>query len=120
MSLKTDYLNGSTGLQQKLDDAFAAGKAYVTANLSTLSAELVDSAAQGLTKFTVTVDGVGSLNASYLRANNANNLLTKAFYAGVLAQLAIENVYNYECAVVLNVTDSVNTNVDFNFNFQTA
>ena len=120
MSLKTDFYDGSTGLNQKMDAAFAAGGAYVTTNLSTLSAALISFAAQGLTNFTVTIQGTGSVNAGYLRALNGNNLLLKAFFAGITDGLAAQSIYSYECSLVLNVSDSVNTNVDFNFNFQTA
>lgn len=120
MSLKTDYFDGATGLQQKMNDAFDAGVAYVTANLATLSAALIENAAQGKTSFTVTVTGTGSLNASYLRANNGNNLLLKAFFAGITDGLAAQDVYSYECSLALNVADNVDTKVDFKFNFQTT
>lgn len=120
MSLKTDYFDGSTGINQKMDTAFAAGSAYVTSNLAALSTALMNNAAQGLTKFTVTVTGTGSVNAAYLRGQNGNNLLLKSFLAGITDGLAAQSIYSYECSLVLNVSDSVNTNVDFNFNFQTA
>lgn len=120
MSLKTDYFDGATGLQSKLNDAFDAGVTYVGANSSTLSTQLIEAAAQGKTKFTVNVAGTGSMNAGYLRANNGNNLLLKAFFAGVKKGLADQDVYDYECSPSLNVSDSVNTSVDFNFNFQTT
>lgn len=120
MSLKTDYFDGATGLQTKLNDAFDVGAAYVTTNLSTLSAALIDAAAQGKTKFTVTINGTSSLNAGYLRANNGNNLLLKAFFAGIADGLAGQDIYGYECAPSLNVSDTVDTKVDFNFNFQTT
>lgn len=120
MSLKTDYFDGATGLQAKMNDAFDAGAAYVSANLVTLSAALIDAAAQGKTKFTVTVTGTGTLNAAYLRANKGDNLLLKAFYAGITSGLAAQDIYNYECLPVLNISDTVNTNVDLNFTFQTT
>lgn len=120
MSLKTDFFDGATGLQTKLNDAFDVGVTYVTTNLATLSAALIDAAAQGKTKFTVTVTGTGSLNAGYLRASNGNNLLLKAFFAGITSGLATQDIYGYECTLTLNVADSVDTKVDFNFNFQTT
>jgi hypothetical protein len=120
MSLKTDYFDGATGLQAKLNDAFDVGSAYVTTNLSTLSAALIDAAAQGKTKFTVSITGTGSLNAGYLRANKGDNLLLKAFFAGISAGLAGQDIYNYECIPSLNISDTVDTKVDFNFNFQTT
>lgn len=120
MSLKTDYLDGLTGMTQQMISAFTAGETYVTAAAAQLSTALISNAAQGLTSFTVTVLGTGSLNAAYLRANNGNNLLLKSFFAGIVSGLAAENIYSYECSLVLNVADSVNTNVDFKFTFQTA
>lgn len=120
MSLKTDFYDGATGLNQQMDAAFAAGGAYVTANLSTLSTALKSMAAQGLTKLTVTVTGTGTLNAGYLRANNGNNLLLKSFFAGITDGLAAQSIYSYECSLSLNVAEIINTNVDFIFNFQTA
>lgn len=120
MSLKTDYFDGATGLQEKMNDAFDAGVTYVSTNLSTISAALVSNAAQGKTKFTVNVAGTGSLNASYLRANNGDNLLLKAFLAGIQNGLAAQEVYSYECAPKLNIADSINTSVDLNFTFATT
>jgi hypothetical protein len=120
MSLKTDYFDGATGLQTKMNDAFTAGSTYVSTNASALSAALIAAAAQGNTKFTVTITGTGSLSGAWLRANNGNNLLLKAFFAGIADGLAAQDIYNYESSLSLNVSDSVNTNVDFNFNFQTT
>lgn len=118
MSLKTDYFDGATGLQQKMNDAFDEGALYVTTNLAAISAALISNAAQGKTTFTVNVAGTGALNASYLRANNGNNLLLKAFLAGITSGLAGQEVYSYECTPKLNVSDSINTSVDLNFTFQ--
>lgn len=120
MSLKTDFFDGATGLNTKMSDAYDAGEAYVAANLSTLSAALIAAAEQGKTKFTVTVTGTGTLNGGYLRGNKGDNLLLKSFFAGILGGLASEQIFNYECSLVLNITDSVATNVDFNFNFQAS
>jgi len=117
MSLKTDFFDGSTGLNQQMDLAYAAGLAYVTANAATLSTALKTNAAQGLTKFTVIVTGTGTMSAAYLRGNSGNNLLLKSFFAGITTQLATQAVYSHECTLALNVADSVNTNVNFNFNF---
>ena len=81
MSLKTDYFDGATGLQTNLNDAFDAGSAFVTTNLSQLSTALINSAAQGQTKFTVSI--TTSFNPAYLRANKGDNLLLKAYFAGI-------------------------------------
>lgn len=115
MSLKTDYFDGATGLNQKMDAAYAAGQTFVTTNLTTLSNALKNSAAQGISVFTVTI--VTSDNPAYLRGNNGNNLYLKSYLAGIQSGLASQSVYNYECITALNVTDTVNTQIDFNFTF---
>ena len=122
MTLKTDFFDGATGLQSKMNDAFDAGAAYVTAtpNLTQLSTALKSNAAQGLTSFTETVLGTGTLSATYLRANSGDNLLLKAFFAGIQNGLAAQDIYVYECTLALNITSSTETNVDFVFNFQTT
>lgn len=120
MSLRDSYYQNSTGLLEQMDAAFTAGGAYVTANLTTLSTALQNSAAQGITKFTVTINGTGTINSGWLRANNGNNLLLKSFFAGITGGLAAQDIYSYNCTLALNVSDQVNTNIDFNFNFQAA
>jgi len=118
MSLKTDYYDGATGLTTKMEDAFDAGSTFVTTNLLTLSNALKASAAQGLTKFVVSI--TTSDNPAYLRGNSGNNLYLKSYLAGVQFGLGGQNVYNYECVLTLNTSDTVDTKIDFNFNFQTA
>lgn len=88
-----------------------------TGNFLTLQSGLINAAAQGLTCFVVTVQGTGAVNAGWLRANNGNNLLLKSFFSGIHAGLAEQNIYQYQCRLVLNVQDRVNTNVDFHFDF---
>jgi hypothetical protein len=117
MSLKTDFLDGSTGLNTKMNDAFTEGGAFVTASASTLSTALKSNAAQGLTAFTVNVLYSGTLNTTYLRSNNGNNLLLKSFLAGIVDGMAAQQVYSYECTPALNVSQSSVTSVDFNFSF---
>ena len=124
MSLRDSYFTGPTGINGQMDAAFQAGIDYVgvgtpspTGNWSTLNAALLSAAAQGQTKFSVVVSGVAGVNASYLRACNGNNLLLKSFFAGIHQQLAEEGIYDYQCSLQLDVSDSVNTNVVFNFNF---
>jgi hypothetical protein len=120
MSLKTDYFDGATGLQTKMSDAFDVGTAYVTTNLAALSTALVNNAAQGLTTFTVNTAGTSTLNAAYLRANNGDNLLLKAFLAGIKNGLATQDIFEYECNPTLNVASATSTSVNFNFTFQTT
>lgn len=118
MSLKTDYFDGATGLQQKCNDAFDAGVAFVSANLTTISDSLKDAAASGKTTFTLSL--TTSFSSSILRGNNGNNLITKAYLAGVQDGLAAEDIYSYEASAVLNVADSSLTRIDIKFNFQTT
>lgn len=118
MSLKTDFFDGLTGLHSKLNDAFDEGVDFVGSNLSALSSAATANAANGNTKYTVTI--ITNFNPSALRANKGANLLWKAYSAGILKGLSDQQVYSYEVAVALNVVDSVDTKVDFNFNFQTT
>lgn len=119
MSLKTDFFDGATGLQSKCNDAFDAGVTFVTVtNLATISAALIAAAAAGNTKFTTTI--VTSYNPATLRGNKGNNLILKAYLAGVQQGLADQDVYSYECTPTLNTSDTVDTKIDLNFNFQTT
>ena len=112
MSLKTDYLNGSTGFYEQMDDVFAQGEAWVTSNSSTISAGLITNAAKGLKTFTINA-GV-AFEPSNLRLLG---LHWKSFQAGVISGLAAQNIYNYECVVSLNTSDSLSTSIDLNFTF---
>jgi hypothetical protein len=118
MSLKTDYFDNLTGLHQKMNAAYDAGVAFVVANSTLLSADLKSAAEQGKTKFDVGY--VTSFNNAWLRGNNGDNLLKKAYFAGVQSGLADSQIYSYECTLALDVSDSVSTKVKFQFNFQTT
>ena len=119
MSLKTDFFDGATGLHQKCNDAFDAGVAFVTVtNLSAISTALVDHAAQGRTQFTVTL--TTTYNTSILRGNKGNNLILKAYLAGIQEGLADQDIYNFECTPSLNVADATTTRIDLVFDFQTV
>lgn len=117
MSLRDSYFDGPSGLNAQMDAAFLAGQTYVTANLTDLGDAMTAAAAQGQLQFTTIIDGTGSMNAGYLRANNGNNLLLKAFFSGILDGLAAQEIYSYQVALKLDVSDNVNTNVIFCFNF---
>ena len=119
MSLKTDFFDGATGIQAKQNDAFTAGVDWVeTSNLAAISAALISAAAAGTTKFTVTI--VSGYNPTILRGNKGNNLILKAYLAGIQQGLANQEIYNYECTPALNVSDSVENKIDLNFNFATT
>lgn len=118
MTLKSDYYDGLTGLNQQMNDAFDAGAAYVVTNTATLAAALITAASEGKTAFTVTL--VTSYKPVPMRANNGDNLLKKAYFAGITQGLANSDVYSYECTPGLNVSDSLTLKIDFVFNFQTT
>jgi hypothetical protein len=102
MSLKTDYLEGLTGLTQQADAAFVAGQGFITANLTQLSTDLKAQAALGMTNFTITY--TTTFNPTALRGNKGNNLILKAYLAGILDGMASQNIYNYEVNALLNVS----------------
>lgn len=119
MSLKTDFYDGATGLHEKCNDAFDAGVTFITTdNLTTIRAALVSAAAAGNTKFITTL--MTTYNPSILRGNKGNNLILKSYLAGIKQGLANQEIYDYECTPTLNVTDTVDTKIDLNFNFQTT
>ena len=119
MSLKTDFFDGATGLHEQCNAAFDAGVNFVTvANLAAISSALVAGAAAGNTKFTVTL--TTTYMPSTLRGNKGNNLILKAYLAGITKGLADQEVYAYECTPALNILDTVTTKIDLNFNFQTS
>lgn len=76
---------------------------------------LQSNAAAGLKTFTVNVPS--TYNPSALRGNKGNNLILKAYFAGISQGLAAQEIYNYQCTPVLNTSDTVNTSVDLNFTF---
>lgn len=119
MSLKTDYFDGLTGLHQKEQDAFDAGVSFVTvSNLSAISSALVANAATGTTKFTVSL--TTTYNTSALRGNSGDNLILKSYLAGIKKGLSDQGIFDFECTPKLNVSSTVDTKIDLNFNFQTT
>lgn len=115
MSLRDDFYEGSTGLGQKLLAASDAGVALVVAQAATITAGLQANAALGLKKFTITLPV--TYNPAALRNNKGDNLILKAFLSGIVSGLADESILDFECEPKLNTTDTINTQVDLNFNF---
>jgi hypothetical protein len=120
MSLKTDFYDGVTGITQKTQAAFDAGEALVgtipgEGQYTAIQSGLQSNAALGNTKFTVTV--TVTYNPAALRGNKGDNLILKAFLAGVSSGLGASGIFNYECTPTLNTTDTVNTYIDLNFTF---
>jgi hypothetical protein len=46
-----------------------------------------------------------------------NNFILKSYIAGIIDALAHQNIYSYEVSANLNVSDSIDTTVNLNFNF---
>lgn len=82
---------------------------------TTLQQGLVTNAAAGNTSFTVNV--TTTYLPATLRGNKGNNFILKAYFAGIQQGLGLQQIYPYECALSLNVSDTVNTSVDFIFTF---
>lgn len=119
MSLKTDYFDGLTGLHQKEQDAFDAGVDFITVdNLAAISAALISNANNGTTQFTVSL--ITSYQVAALRGNNGKNLILKSYLAGIKKGLSDQGIFDFECSPSLNVSSSVDTKIDLNFNFQTT
>jgi hypothetical protein len=113
MSLKTDYLDGASGLTQQMIEVFGEGASYVTASLATLQSELQTAASKGQTAFTVT------LTVAFEPENlKLKGMHWESFRAGIISQLAVEEIYSYEVGVELNESDQVTLQIDFNFNFK--
>lgn len=87
-----------------------------TGNYSTIRSALLNAAQAGQTAFVVTL--TASYNPASLRANKGNNLLLKAYLAGIQKGLSDQQLYEYEVTPTLNVSDSVTTSIDLNFKFQ--
>ena len=110
MSFKSDYLEGVTGLTQKMQAVFDAGDAWVVSNATAISTELKNQAAKGVSSFTLTLD-VGF---------EPNNLKLKGmhmqtFFAGIQKAMADEEIYDYEVAPALNESDNTQLRIDLVF-----
>jgi len=90
MSLKTDFYDGATGLHTQMNGIFDAGEAFVTANLAALTTAMTTQAAQGVTTFTVTLP-----TAQAPASLRLNGLYLSHYLAGIISQLAVEDVYSY-------------------------
>jgi hypothetical protein len=84
-------------------------------NYTAIADGLLDAAKRGLTKFTITIET--NYNPSYLRGNNGQNVLVKAYLAGISQGLGNQQLYSYEVTPKLNISDTVTTRIDLNFNF---
>ena len=112
MTLKTDFFDGATGIHTQMNDVFDSGVAFVTANLATLTSEMTSQASKGVTTFTLSI--VTTDEPVNLRLNG---LYLQHYTAGIISQMAAEDIYSHEVAVSLNIGDISTTSMDFNFTF---
>jgi hypothetical protein len=112
MSLKTTYLDGANGFTQKMTAVFAAGQDLVLNSNSLLESELELNASKGQKKFTVNIQVL--FEPDNLRLNGIHQ---QTFFAGVSSQLMLEDIYDYEFSLKLNVSDQISTSIDILFKF---
>ena len=110
MTLKTDYLDGATGLTQKMAAVFAAGEAFVTTNNAAILANLLAAASSGKTNFTSTHQT--SFETVNLRLEGTH---MNTYFAGIIKGFADEGFYSYEVAPSLDTSDTVDTFVILTF-----
>lgn len=112
MTLKTDYFDGATGLNEQMQDVFDEGVAYAVANVAVLSTELIDAASKGLVTFTSTL-GV-TFEPQSLRLKGLHQA---TFFNGIYKGLSDEGIFQNEVTLVLNESDQIDLKIDFNFSF---
>jgi hypothetical protein len=108
-------LRDSYDLQGALNTGFDAGVAFVAPASSAylaLQSALASASAMGKEVFTVSIPTTHAtaslrLNGKYL----------KAYFAGIISGLALEDIYSYEVSLTLDTSDTLTTNVIFNFTF---
>ncbi len=115
MSLKTDFWDGATGLNEQMNDVFDAGVAYVVANSAAISAELITKASSGVRTFTLTLAVTFEPNNLRLKGTHRDT-----FFAGITKGFSDEDIYSYEVVPVLNESDTVNLQIDLNFTLCSA
>lgn len=112
MSLKNAYLDGASGFTQQMQGVFEAGQQFVVDNSAALENALQLAASKGQKKFTV------KLMVSFEPVNlRLNGIHQQTFFNGIMAQLALESIYDYEVTLSLNTSDQTDTGIDFNFTF---
>jgi hypothetical protein len=112
MSLKTDYLAGSTSITTKMDEAFVAGVTFIQTNRASLSSALAANAAAGKKVFEHRI--LVTLNVEYLRDTG---LYRQCFFAGIKQELAEEDIFDFEVSLSLDTSQATSTKVIFNFTF---
>ena len=99
MSLKTDFYDGATGINDKLQDSFNLGVLWLQANLSAISALLLVQAAKGIKDFELSIATTDNL--TNMMSNFGDNLIAKAYMAGIQYELANEGIFSFECSLSL-------------------
>lgn len=111
MTLKTDYLDGATGLTEKMAAVFAAGVLFVsTTNIVAIRADLLAAASSGKSSFTSTHPT--SFETVNLRLEGTH---METYFAGILKGFADEGIYSYEVSPSLDASDTVDTFVILTF-----
>lgn len=110
MSLKTDFWDGATGLNEQMNDVFDEGVLFVSTNLAAISTELKVQAAKGVTDFTLTLSVSFEPNNLRLKGKHMDT-----YFAGIIKGFTDEDIYSYEVTPVLNEADTVNLRIDLNF-----
>lgn len=110
MTLKTDYLDGATGLTEKMQAAFDAGVAFVATNNIAIQANLLAAASAGKTSFTSTHQTSYETVNLRLEGRHMNT-----YFAGIIKGMSDEGFYSYEVAPSLDTSDTVDTFVILTF-----
>jgi len=95
MSLKTDFYDGATGINSMLQDSFDAGVLWLQTNLATISSLLIAQAAKGTKDFVLSIATTDNL--ANMMSNSGDNLVARAYMAGIQYELANEGIFNFEC-----------------------
>lgn len=111
MTLKTDYLDGATGLTQQMQAVFDAGVLFVsTTNNAAIQADLVAAASAGKSSFTSS--HITSFETANLRLEGKH---MDTYFAGIMKGFADEGIYSYEVTPTLDTSDTVETSVILTF-----
>lgn len=111
MSLKTDYLDGATGLTEKMQAVFDAGVLFVsTTNNAAIQADLLAAASAGKSNFTSA--HLTSFETVNLRLEGTH---MNTYFAGILKGFADEGIWSYEVTPSLDTSDISTTSVILTF-----
>ncbi len=111
VTLKDEYLEGATGLSDKMADVFTAGETFVsTTNRSAILADLLAAASSGKSSFTST--HVTSFEPVNLRLMGTH---MDTYFAGIVKAFSDESIYSYEVTPSLDTSDTSETSVILTF-----